>query len=90
VHCVSANPPITCSGSSSASSVSPKHCPPSRKRRNDDPFDEIHMEIIKERKEKRASKEPRSRNTHFCMEIADRLDHMPERGIAKDILYSLL
>jgi len=43
------------------------------------------MESIKGMGEKRASKEQRSRNAHFCMEIAGLLDHMPDRqhAIAK-------
>ena len=68
------NPPVRSRTPSSASSMSPKRFPPSRKRKNDDPLDEMLMESIKVMKEKRASKEPESRNVHFCMEIADRLD----------------
>jgi len=69
VHYMSANPPMTCSASSSASSVLPKRCPPSHKRRNDDPLDEMHVKSITEMKEKRASKEPGSRNTHFVRKL---------------------
>ena len=46
---------------------------------NDDPLDEM-LESIKVMKEKRASKYPI--NTQFCMEIADQLDHMPDRQSA--------
>ena len=76
------NPPVRSRTPSSASSMSPKRFPPSRKRKNDDPLDEMLMESIKVMKEKSAPKELKSRNVHFCMDIADRLDHMPDRESA--------
>ena len=48
------NPPERSRTPSSASSMSPKRFPPSRKRKNDDPLDEMLMESIKVMKEKRA------------------------------------
>ena len=58
------NPTVRSRTPSSASSMSPKRFPPIRKRKNDDPLDEMLMESIKVMKEKRASKEPKCSLLH--------------------------
>ena len=61
VHNIPANPPVTHSVSSSASSV--PNVALHLERRNDDPLDEMLMESIKVMKGKRASKEPKQKYT---------------------------
>ena len=69
---------------SRCSTASPKSVPErsQKRKRNEDPLDELLLESIREMKEKRAAKIPPSKNTSFCMEIAQRLDRMSDRQSA--------